>query len=33
MVEVNLYRNDCRLVLDDIERDLQSQGKKIHHGV
>lgn len=28
MVEVNLYRNDCRLILDDIERDLQSQGKK-----
>lgn len=28
MVEVNLYRNDCRLVLDDIKRDLQSQGKK-----
>lgn len=28
MVEVNLYRNDCRLVLDDIKRDLQSQDKK-----
>nr|DAV66494.1 MAG TPA: adenine-specific methyltransferase [Caudoviricetes sp.] len=28
MVDINLYRNDCRLVLDDIKRDLQSQGKK-----
>lgn len=28
MVNINLYRNDCRLVLDDIKRDLQSQGKK-----
>lgn len=28
MVEVDLYQNDCRLVLDDIKRDLQSQGKK-----
>ena len=28
MVEVNLYQNDCRLILDDIKRDLHSQGKK-----
>lgn len=28
MVDINLYRNDCRIILDDIKRDLQSQGKK-----